>query len=238
MIARGAVASCAAIRRRVVAGGRDGAAPRWGEVPRALVIGGARLMNDLHRREEGAIATRTARRSVEARTRREKPCRSSPVEVEYCSACAVARRSTARTRGASASSWRRRGGRSVCDEPPVAAPAAEGDAPAAEGEEKKEGGKKKKEKKAKGVTITRTTRNKKKTITNVAGLEHYPEVKIAECAKTLGKKFACGASVTKGPTGKDEIDVQGDFSHEIADLLAEKFGVDRETTKVVDKGRH
>ena len=98
--------------------------------------------------------------------------------------------------------------------------------------------KKKKEKKAKGVTITRTTRNKKKTITNVAGLEHYPDVKIPECAKTLGKKFACGASVTKGPTGKDEIDVQGDFSHEIADLLAEKFGVDKDTTKVVDKGRH
>ena len=92
--------------------------------------------------------------------------------------------------------------------------------------------------KAKGVTITRTTRNKKKTITNVAGLEHYPDVKIPECAKTLGKKFACGASVTKGPTGKDEIDVQGDFSHEIADLLAEKFGVDKDTTKVVDKGRH
>ena len=161
-----------------------------------------------------------------------------PVEVEYCSLCGCPPEYCENAGCKRVKLEKEMEGASVCDEPPVDAPAAEGDAPAAEGEEKKEGGKKKKEKKAKGVTITRTTRNKKKTITNVAGLEHYPEVKIAECAKTLGKKFACGASVTKGPTGKDEIDVQGDFSHEIADLLAEKFGVDRETTKVVDKGKH
>ena len=164
-----------------------------------------------------------------------------PVEVEYCSLCGCPPEYCENAGCKRVKLEKEMEGASVSDgdaKPPVDAPAAEGDAPAAEGEEKKESGKKKKEKKAKGVTITRTTRNKKKTITNVAGLEHYPEVKIAECAKTLGKKFACGASVTKGPTGKDEIDVQGDFSHEIADLLAEKFGVDRETTKVVDKGRH
>ena len=154
-----------------------------------------------------------------------------PVEVEYCSLCGCPPEYCENAGCKRVKLEKEMEGASVSDKPPV-------DAPAAEGEEKKEGGKKKKEKKAKGVTITRTTRNKKKTITNVAGLEHYPEVKIAECAKTLGKKFACGASVTKGPTGKDEIDVQGDFSHEIADLLAEKFGVDRETTKVVDKGKH
>lgn len=164
-----------------------------------------------------------------------------PVEVEYCSVCSCPLEYCANAgcervklekemEGASISAGD--GGKDDAA-PATDAPATDAPAGAGDGEKKK-----KKEKKAKGVTITRTTRNKKKTITNVAGLEHYPDVKIPECAKTLGKKFACGASVTKGPTGKDEIDVQGDFSHEIADLLAEKFGVDKDTTKVVDKGRH
>ncbi len=163
-----------------------------------------------------------------------------PVEVEYCSVCscpleycanAGCERVKLEKEMEGASMLAGDGGKDDAA-PATDAPATDA-APAGDGEKKK-----KKEKKAKGVTITRTTRNKKKTITNVAGLEHYPDVKIPECAKTLGKKFACGASVTKGPTGKDEIDVQGDFSHEIADLLAEKFGVDKDTTKVVDKGRH
>ena len=98
---------------------------------------------------------------------------------------------------------------------------------------------KKKKAKAKGLTITRTSRNKKKTITNVAGLEHFAEAikDVKEASKMLGKKFACGASVTKGATGKDEIDIQGDFSHEVAAFIAEKFGVDPEMIKLVDKGK-
>ena len=107
---------------------------------------------------------------------------------------------------------------------------------------KKEANKKKKEEraqkaKAKGLTITRTNRNKRKTITNVAGLEHFPDVDVKEASKLLGKKFACGASVTKGATGKDEIDIQGDFSHEVATFMTEKFDVDAELIKLVDKGK-
>ena len=91
--------------------------------------------------------------------------------------------------------------------------------------------------KAKGLTITRTNRNTRKTITNVAGLEHFPDVDVKEASKLLGKKFACGASVTKGATGKDEIDIQGDFSHEVATFMTEKFDVDAELIKLVDKGK-
>ena len=64
-------------------------------------------------------------------------------------------------------------------------------------EKKLPGGKtKKKEKNAKAVTITRSTRNRRKMITTVSGL-HYFDVKNAEAAKLFGKKFACGASVSK-----------------------------------------
>eukprot|EP00230_Micromonas_polaris_P002451 CAMPEP_0119213218 /NCGR_PEP_ID=MMETSP1327-20130426/6327_1 /TAXON_ID=38833 /ORGANISM="Micromonas pusilla, Strain RCC2306" /LENGTH=170 /DNA_ID=CAMNT_0007210753 /DNA_START=8 /DNA_END=520 /DNA_ORIENTATION=+ len=96
---------------------------------------------------------------------------------------------------------------------------------------------KKKKSKAKGVTITRTNRNKKKTITNVAGFENFPEVDIKDASKKLGKKFACGASVTKGATGKDEIDIQGDFSDAVAEFITATFGVDQELIKLVDKGK-
>ena len=61
--------------------------------------------------------------------------------------------------------------------------------------------KKKKKKEKKCITITLTSRNKRKTITNVAGFEHSSsksqDGNLKEVAKTLGKKFAYGCSVTK-----------------------------------------
>jgi density-regulated protein DRP1 len=44
-------------------------------------------------------------------------------------------------------------------------------------------------------------------------------------AKDLGKKFATGASVTKVPSGGEEIVVQGDVSEEIEEFLLEKYDV-------------
>jgi len=41
-------------------------------------------------------------------------------------------------------------------------------------------------------------------------------------AKEFGKKFATGSSVTKTPSGGEEIVVQGDVSEEIEDYLLEK----------------
>jgi len=58
------------------------------------------------------------------------------------------------------------------------------------------------------VVIERATRNKRKCVTSVQGLELF-EVKLVEASKKFGKKFACGASVVKdaGNT-KELIDVQ------------------------------
>lgn len=42
-------------------------------------------------------------------------------------------------------------------------------------------------------------------------------------AKDLGKKFATGSSVTKLPSGGEEIVVQGDVSMEIEEFLQEKY---------------
>jgi translation initiation factor 1 (eIF-1/SUI1) len=41
----------------------------------------------------------------------------------------------------------------------------------------------------------------------------------------MAKKFSCGASVVKNPNGTEEIDVQGDFTDELIEFMAEKFKV-------------
>lgn len=45
----------------------------------------------------------------------------------------------------------------------------------------------------------------------------------SQVAKDLGKKFATGSSVTKVPSGGEEIVVQGDVSDELHDFLLEKY---------------
>mmetsp|Transcript_42772 Transcript_42772/g.68824 ORF Transcript_42772/g.68824 Transcript_42772/m.68824 type:complete len:173 (+) Transcript_42772:136-654(+) len=104
-----------------------------------------------------------------------------------------------------------------------------------DGDKKLPGGKSKK-KKDKMVTITRSTRNKKKMITTVNGLDLF-DVKLVDASKLFGKKFACGASITKAATGKEEIDVQGDFSEEMAKVISDKFGIDSSNISFVDKGK-
>ncbi|XVF88763.1 hypothetical protein PTKIN_Ptkin19aG0077700 [Pterospermum kingtungense] len=74
------------------------------------------------------------------------------------------------------------------------------------------GGKIKKKKKE--VVIEKVMRNKQKGITTVKGLELFV-VKLSDASKKLGKKFATGASVVKGPTHKEQIDVQGDISYDM-----------------------
>jgi translation initiation factor 1 (eIF-1/SUI1) len=58
------------------------------------------------------------------------------------------------------------------------------------------------------VVLESHTRNKKKCVTTVMGLDSFG-VKLSEAAKLFGKKFACGASVTKNAAGMGEqIDMQ------------------------------
>ena len=163
-----------------------------------------------------------------------------PVEVEYCPLCSCppeycdyAGCKAAKVEQAMAKvSVEGEGGADATEGGAGKGAAAAG----GEGEGEKKGGKSSKKKKEKMVTITRSTRNKKKTITTVSGLDNF-EVKLAEASKLFGKKFACGSSVTKAATGKEEIDVQGDFSEEISKLIADKFGVDGDLIKLVDKGK-
>lgn len=44
-----------------------------------------------------------------------------------------------------------------------------------------------------------------------------------QVAKDLGKKFATGASVTKVPSGGEEIVIQGDVADDVEEFLGEKY---------------
>ncbi|KAL3825289.1 hypothetical protein ACJIZ3_021318 [Penstemon smallii] len=83
------------------------------------------------------------------------------------------------------------------------------------------GGKIKKKEKPE-IIIEKMTRNKRKCITTVKGLELFG-VKLNDASKKLGKKFATGASVVKGPTEKEQIDVQGDIFYDIVDFITETW---------------
>lgn len=72
------------------------------------------------------------------------------------------------------------------------------------------------------VTIKRVERNKRKYVTAVSGLEAFG-LELKKVAKEFGKKFATGSSVTRLPSGGEEIVVQGDVSDEIEEFLLEKY---------------
>lgn len=72
------------------------------------------------------------------------------------------------------------------------------------------------------VYIKRVERNKRKYVTAVSGLEAFG-LDLKKVSKEFGKKFATGSSVTKLPSGGEEIVVQGDVSDEIEDFLLEKY---------------
>ncbi|EKD20963.1 hypothetical protein LZ554_002965 [Drepanopeziza brunnea f. sp. 'monogermtubi'] len=74
------------------------------------------------------------------------------------------------------------------------------------------------------VIIKRVERNKRKFVTAVTGLEAF-NLDNKKVAKDFGKKFACGSSVAKIPSGGEEIVVQGDVSEEIEEFLLEKYPV-------------
>ncbi|KOM39898.1 hypothetical protein LR48_Vigan04g009600 [Vigna angularis] len=79
------------------------------------------------------------------------------------------------------------------------------------------------------VVIEKVVRNKRKCITTVKGLELFG-VKLSDASKKLGKKFATGASVVKGPTEKEQIDVQGDIAYDIVEFITDTWPDVPETT--------
>uniref|UniRef100_M1DRV8 Translation machinery-associated protein 22 n=1 Tax=Solanum tuberosum TaxID=4113 RepID=M1DRV8_SOLTU len=72
------------------------------------------------------------------------------------------------------------------------------------------------------IIIEKVTRNKRKSITTIKGLELFG-VKLSDASKKLGKKFATGASLVKGPTEKEQIDVQGDIGYDIVEFITKTW---------------
>ncbi|XP_010555049.1 PREDICTED: translation machinery-associated protein 22-like [Tarenaya hassleriana] len=72
------------------------------------------------------------------------------------------------------------------------------------------------------VIIEKVVRNKRKCITIVKGLDLFG-IKLSDASKKLGKKFATGASVVKGPTEKEQIDVQGDIIYDIVEFITDTW---------------
>ncbi|XP_074565457.1 translation machinery-associated protein 22 [Curcuma longa] len=101
--------------------------------------------------------------------------------------------------------------------------APSGSASASKQEEVKRlpGGKIKKKEKQE-VIIEKIVRNKRKCVTVVKGLDLFG-VKLSDASKKLGKKFATGASVVKGSTEKEQIDVQGDIAYDIVEFITETW---------------
>ncbi|KAH9565824.1 hypothetical protein CY35_04G097100 [Sphagnum magellanicum] len=83
------------------------------------------------------------------------------------------------------------------------------------------GGKVKKKEKPE-VVVEKIVRNKRKCVTIIKGLDMFG-IKLSDASKKLGKKFASGASVVKGPTEKDQIDVQGDIMYDLAEFITETW---------------
>lgn len=86
----------------------------------------------------------------------------------------------------------------------------------------KQSSSKKKKKKEPMIVLERNTRNKRKCITTISGLDMFG-VKLNEAAKIFGKKFASGASVTKNAENKEQIDCQGDFLDQAVDLILKQY---------------
>lgn len=57
----------------------------------------------------------------------------------------------------------------------------------------------------------------------MSGLEAFG-LDLKKVSKDFGKRFATGSSVTKVPSGGEEIVVQGDLSDEILEFVMEEYG--------------
>eukprot|EP00903_Cladosiphon_okamuranus_P013608 g12673.t2 len=75
------------------------------------------------------------------------------------------------------------------------------------------------------VVIGRLSRNRRKFVTVVGGLDTFPDVKIKDAAKKIGKQFACGSSVSKAPSGAEEVVIQGDVLLDLPGFLETTFDI-------------
>jgi density-regulated protein DRP1 len=70
------------------------------------------------------------------------------------------------------------------------------------------------------IIIQKISRNRKKAVTHVVGMETIPGMKLKEASKAFSKRFAGSSSVKE-----KEIIIQGDHSIDVAEMIITKFGV-------------
>ena len=78
-------------------------------------------------------------------------------------------------------------------------------------------------KKGDGKILIESQERRKKTITTVRGLDSIEGIKLKDVSKALGKKFASGASIKDGLQGDEFIEIQGDFSYDLPQVLIDLY---------------
>ena len=120
---------------------------------------------------------------------------------------------------------------------------------AKEGEQKDEESKKEDPNKGKGkkkvgfskpsnVKVIRLGRGGKKAITMITGLESFG-VNLKDISKVMGKKFACGASISQDIKYGEGITVQGDVQDRFFEFVEsdlKEFNISDEQIELVDGG--
>jgi density-regulated protein DRP1 len=73
------------------------------------------------------------------------------------------------------------------------------------------------------IVLQKISRNRKKAVTHIVGMDTVPNMNLKDASKAFSKRFAGSSSV------KDkEIIIQGDHLEECADMIVKKFGVKAE----------
>lgn len=73
------------------------------------------------------------------------------------------------------------------------------------------------------IILQKISRNRKKAVTHIVGMDTVPNMNLKDASKAFSKRFAGSSSV------KDkEIIIQGDHLEECADMIVKKFGVKAE----------
>eukprot|EP01068_Selenidium_serpulae_P016418 Selendium_serpulae@DN6295_c0_g1_i11.p1 len=99
-------------------------------------------------------------------------------------------------------------------------------------EKKKKPAAKETKKEEKKVTIQIVSRNKRKAVTVVIGLEHFG-TKLDKATKVFSKQFNCGSSAKSYPGQPDCIEIQGDFESQVYALLMSQFEVPKEKIEIL-----
>ncbi len=75
------------------------------------------------------------------------------------------------------------------------------------------------------VIIHKISRNRKKAVTSIVGMDTVPDIKLKDVSKAFSKRFAGSSSVKDLPNGKKEIIIQGDHMDDVAAMIVSKFKV-------------